>query len=189
MNLRRKFTLGTILLVVLAALPSLALCGQWPHERDGVVLGFNVGGGTAGLDVDNASSDRESGAAANVRVAYAFRPEFTFGLESNIWTKEIDGVTWTFSVVAAGFTYYPSGQGLFLRAGIGSGTISAEISQGGTTLSADDSGIGLLGAIGYEWRLTRKFALGPQADFGFMDVGDNVSANYFNLTAALNWYL
>ena len=56
------------------------------------------------------------------------------------------------------------------------------------SFAASESGIGLIGAFGHEWRLTQKFALGPQLEFSWMDVGDEVTANFFNLTLAANWY-
>lgn len=189
MNRPQRVVPVVLVLLVVAALPAKTMAGDWPHERDGVVLGFNVGGGSANLEVDNITGDRESGGAANIRVAYMAQPALAIGAESNLWSKEIEGVTWTFSVIAAALTFYPSGEGFFIRGGVGSGTISAELRDSGASVSVSDSGLGLLGALGYEWRLTRKFALGPELDFGWMDVGDEVTANYFNLTAALNWYL
>ena len=37
----------TALLLVILALAFPATAGEWPHERDGFTLGFNVGGGSA----------------------------------------------------------------------------------------------------------------------------------------------
>src|SRR6185369_3634037 len=45
-------TLGRIALIaiLLLAVSGVAQAGQWPHERDGIVLGFGLGAGTGGLD-------------------------------------------------------------------------------------------------------------------------------------------
>jgi hypothetical protein len=85
-------------------------------------------------------------------------------------------------------TWYPSGLGLFLRGGFGVGQVEAEAEFDNVTVTATNSGIGFLAAIGHEWRLTDKFALGPQVDFGWTDVGDGLTANFINLTLGLNWY-
>jgi hypothetical protein len=51
-----------------------------------------------------------------------------------------------------------------------------------------ERGFGFLVGTGYEWRLGRKFALGPQFDYAYSKVNDNLSMNYFNFTMGLNWY-
>jgi outer membrane protein with beta-barrel domain len=168
--------------------PSSALAGKWPHERNGFMLGLNAGGGTAGLSVGNFDSDREGGTAGNFRAGYAVDPQFVLGLEGNVWTKKVDNETWTFSVGGAALTYYPGAGGFFVRGGVGVGNTEYSVENGNVTVTASDDGLGLLGAMGYEWRLTRRFALGPQVDFGWMDVGNDVKANYFNFTVGANWY-
>jgi hypothetical protein len=180
------FTIGVAALL----LPTSATAGAWEHERDGVTFGFNLGGGSAGLEIRNAIElDRQTGGGASIRVGYAFHPEWAIGFESNAWAKEVDDEWWRFSVAALGISYFPNSGGFFMRAGIGSGAITAKNREGDVTTQVDEDGVGFLGALGYEWRLTRTFALGPQVDFGYLDVGEGVSANYFNITAGFNWYL
>jgi len=165
-----------------------ALAGSHPHERDGMILGFNLGGGSAGISASGFDSDREGGLGGNFRVGYAFSPQAAAGLEGNMWTKEVDNETWTFSMGAAALTYYPGATGFFVRGGVGVGTAEYSLDQGGITYSASDDGIGFLLGTGYEWRLGRKFALGPQFDYSYSKVSDDYSINYFNFTMGLNWY-
>ena len=185
---RRIVTGAVSAAVLLLALAGNSAAGQWPHERDGVFLGVNLGGGSAGVNVAGFDSDREGGAAGNFRFGYAFQNQFGLSLEGNAWTKEADGGTWTFSVGGVAFTYYPSGQGFFVRGGIGSGSMEYERNFGSTTIKVSDSGLGLLGAMGYEFRLARKFALGPQIDYSYAKIDDDVSINYVNFTIGANWY-
>ena len=126
---------------------------------------------------------RESGGAGNFRVGYAFQPAWTVGGEASVWTKKVDDVTWTFSVASGTVTWFPSAQGFFVRGGIGVGKVEAAVSGSGFSFAASESGLGLMGAFGHEWRLTRKFALGPQFEFSWMDVGDEVTANFVNLNS------
>lgn len=169
-------------------LPALAAAGQWPHERDGVLLGLNLGGGSAGVTVDSFDSDRETGAAASGRIAYAFDPQWAVGLEGNVWTKKVDNQTWTFSVGGVAATFYPGGSGFFVRGGIGSGRVELEVDTGSVQVTASDNGFGFLVGAGYEWRLTRKFALGPEISYAYADIADGFTLNYINTTVGLNWY-
>jgi hypothetical protein len=43
-------------------------------------------------------------------------------------------------------------------------------------------------AGGYEFRGLRTFAIGPQVQYVWMNVGNEVSADFVSLTARLNWY-
>ena len=188
MSHRDRFAAVLGLLLPLLVLPAPAGAGQWPHERSGWLLGLNLGAGTAGVNVSGYDSDREGGAAGNLRVGYAVQNQFAVGLEGNGWTKEVDNETWTFSFGGPSFTYYPGSQGFYLRGAIGAGTVKYEAESGGVTFSAKDSGFGVLGAVGYEFRLARKFALGPQVDFSYAKVNDDLSVNYWNFTVGGNWY-
>ena len=178
----------SILAFLVLASGGVAQAGQWPHERDGIVLGFGLGAGTGGLDYTGISSDREGGLAGGLRLGYVFTPEVAAGIEGTFWTKEVDGETWTFDVGAATLTCYPGAKGFFVRGGIGVGTLEFETEQGGVTYSASDDGFGFLLGAGYEWRLTRKFALGPAVDYSYAKVSDDISLNFINFTVGLNWY-
>ena len=186
----RARTIAISLSVALLALFSAAaaFAGSYPHERDGMILGFNLGGGSAGVNVTGFDTERKGGVAGNFRVGYAFSPQIAAGLEGNMWTKDVDGTTRTFSVGAAALTYYPGATGFFVRGGVGVGTVDLSEDQGGVTYSASDNGFGWLVGTGYEWRLGRRFALGPQFDYAHAKVNEDVSISYINFTAGLNWY-
>ena len=187
--------LGCCLLALV--LPAVA-GAENPHTRGGFILGLNAGGGSAGLTFEDlngesSNSDREGGGAFNIRAAWAFNPQFAAGLEMNSWTKDEGGSTVTFDVTAAAATFYPGANGLFLRGGVGAGTVDVEFTDDtGTTVSASKSGLGLFGGVGYEWRLGRRWALGPMADFGWMSIDDvdggKLKVNYFNFTVGFDWY-
>lgn len=185
-----RLTLVLSLSLALAAFAMVpgAHAGAWPHERDGFILGFNLGAGSAGINLGNVDSDRESGLAGNGRVGYALSPEFALGLEGNFWTREVDGETWTFRVGAITATYYPGAKNFYVRGGLGGGSMEYSVDSGGFTLTASDEGFGFLLATGYEWRLTRRFALGPQIEYSYGNIDDDLSMNYVNFTAGLNWY-
>jgi len=173
-----------------------------PHERNGFLIGFNLGGGSAEVeweadDLVLSSDDRENGGAGNFRIGYAMTPEVALAFEAHAWARTYDigagnEATVSFSVAGPSVTWWPGGQGFFLRGTIGVGRIRVEVDTGPLTVTGEDSGLGLALGLGYEWRLTRKFALGIELDGGSVDAGEvdggDLKANFANLTAALNWY-
>lgn len=187
----RSKIVGLIALIsVLTLVPTNAAQAAWPHERDGVLLGFNLGYGTANVDFVGVD-DREESLGGSFRLGYAFNPQFAAGIEGTFWTKEVvDDVTWTFNVTTATLTYYPGAAGFFVRGGIGAGSMELEMDQGGgVTTKFSDDGFGYLLGAGYEWRLTRKFALGPAVDYSHARVNElDISLNYVNFTLGANWY-
>ncbi|HEY2956349.1 MAG TPA: outer membrane beta-barrel protein [Candidatus Eisenbacteria bacterium] len=168
-----------------------ALCaaqGPYSHARQGWLVGFGIGGGTAGISVDGNTSDREGGGAGSFRAGYAFRPEYSLELNSNGWTKDDNGTTLSFSVATAAINYYPGNTGLVLRGGVGFGSADATVQIApNTTVTGSESGFGFTVGAGYEFRVMRTFAIGPQVDFGWMTL-DSFDANYVNFGLSFNWY-
>lgn len=165
------------------------------------MIGFGLGGGSQGVeDLD----EREGGPTGNFRIGYAVQPTLVLQLESLAWFKSqeneivgfepfsgdpiIGDITFTFSTTVAALTYYPPSSGLFLRGGVGVGMAEIEIEALGVTISDDETGLGLLGALGYEWRLTRKFALAPEIDFTYQSLDEIGSTNMIGGSLGLNWY-
>ena len=183
-------------LVVLAALLVVlsvgsAFAGKYPHAHNGFFIGFNLGAGTADINVDDVDTDREWGGAANFRAGGAIKDNLLLGGEITGWAKEEDGNTLSLSTFLFDVTYYPGNEGFFLRGGVGFGTSSFEADAGdGFTLSKDETGFAMAAAAGYEWRLTNKFALGPQVEFNYLNIGGDLvdTANFFDATLGFNWY-
>jgi hypothetical protein len=176
---------------VLAVALSAGAARSADHQRGGFFIGFNLGAGTAGISSDLGDTEREWGGAANFRLGAAIKSDLLLGADFSAWAKEEDGTTVTLSTYLVAVTYYPGDEGFFLRGGIGFGSTSFEVDfGGGLTQTKDESGFALAGAAGYEWRLTRKFALGPQVEFTYLNIGGDLidTANYFNGTLGFNWY-
>jgi hypothetical protein len=181
-----------LLLSALVLTAGVAGAGQHPQDHDGWSIGFGVGGGSAGVSFDNSegSSDRTGGGMGSFRVGYPLNPKVTIGLETNGWSKTetVEGVdaTVTFTATTVGAAFFPS-EGLVLRAGVGLGQNKFQLAEGGLSLSKTESGLGILYGAGYEFRLARTFALGPQLTGGFSTF-DGGSANWIGGTLEFNWY-
>jgi hypothetical protein len=187
-------------LAAAVALPATDAFAGKPHDRTGFYIGFGVGAGTAGW---NWAEDAGGGDAAegsfvlDFRLGWAVKDNLVMGLENSTWAKNyaVAGTpveaTFTFNATTFGLTYFPGNMGLYLKGGLGFGQGTGEIDLGGGfNLAQSDPGFALLGAFGYEWRLTDKFALGPQVEAFYIkpdgEVFDN--ATVVDATVQLNWY-
>ncbi|MBU1701097.1 MAG: outer membrane beta-barrel protein [Candidatus Eisenbacteria bacterium] len=203
----RPTLIALLIIGLMVTLPLTAEAGRHPHERTGFSIGFNLGAGNSEMELSlgglDLTGDRETGGAGNFRLGYAIEQNFLIGLEVSVWTKTYDvegslaDLTVSYGIAGPSVTWFPGNSGFFLRAAVGSGQVDLELSESNLTTTAQESGFGGLAALGYEWRLTQKFALGAQLDLGYIkisdvvfgrdDVGD-VTVNFANITAALNWY-
>lgn len=173
------------LFAVSATAPAAA--AMHPNARQGWLIGLGGGGGTSGISVPGASSDRETGFGGSFRVGYAFNPQLSLELNSNAWTKEQSGTRVTFAASGPALNYYPGQQGFVLRAGVGVGSGEASVQAGSATITTSETGLGVLGGLGYEFRVARRFALGPQINASWIDL-DSFNANWVNFELGFHWY-
>jgi len=148
-----------------------------------------------GADVGALESNRESSVSGNLRFGWSVANNLAIGLEATSWSKKYDVTTnqdlnLTASVTTLALTYFPGNMGLFVRGGLGFSTARAELNGGSNSVEHTENGLGFLGALGYEWRLTEKFAFGPQVQWAYLNIEDEVlqSADFMSLTAQATWY-
>ncbi len=176
--------------------PGLAGAKQYPHKRDGFLLGLGVGIGSAGADVSIVENlDRETDVIGSFRIGWALVERITLALDFNVWRNEFRGdiatdVTWTFSLSTVSATVFPGNVGFFIRGGIGVAAASAELNQGGGKVSDTEAGLGLLAATGYEWRVTETMAVGPQVNFAYLNLNGAIieSVEFISFAAQVTWY-
>jgi len=185
-----KMLAGLALVTGLVA--NTAEAGNYLHERNGFMIGFGIGVGSLGIED---AGDREVSGIGDFRIGYAVRPDVVLHLETNGWTKKytdallgIGDVTVTSSSVVAAVTYYPQGNGAWFRGGVGGGRMNVELESGSVTISDDDTGFAALFAAGYEWRLTKKFALGPHAEFTYQNLDILGATTLFGGALDFDWY-
>jgi len=177
-----------------------------PHERNGFFIGFGLGAGNASWDWSFQSSDSPSEGSGTIdfRIGGAIRSDLVLGFESSSWVKDYDlgaggtkvgDAKVTFSTALFAATWFPGNQGFYMRGGVGVGTARGEVNVDVPgfeflSLESDDSGVAVLAALGYEWRLSRKFAIGPQVESFFLgidgDIVDNVAV--VDGSVQFNWY-
>jgi hypothetical protein len=179
-----------LLAVMLLAPPASA----WDHERNGFFLGFGLGAGGSREEysLDTVS---EGGLSGNFRIGGALNRSVALGLETSGFTRREDvpagdDLTVSASVATFAATWFPTQDGLYLRGGVGFAVASVEFRSGSLRLKAEEGGLGVLGAVGHEFRLTRKFSLAPQFQYAYagLDSDDLESVGWWSLTAQMTWW-
>lgn len=152
---------------VIAALAVIgvgAAAAQHPQTRGGFWIAFGLGYGSAKLDCDVCSFDREGGGVGHIRLGGTLNDKLLLGGDVTAWTKDINGVTFSMGNVSFIAQYYPTATGgLFLKGGAGFSSIQA--SDAGD--EATGEGFGLSAGVGYDIRVGRNISLTPIADFLF----------------------
>jgi hypothetical protein len=172
--------------------------------RTGFATGFGLGGASVSWTWPDDERRREESAAGNLRFAWALEQEVLVGLELWGWTKdyEIGSVpedvpaqitVWAATVAA---TYFPGNTGFFMRGGIGVGGGRAEVTPPPSVVdfpvsgTASDTGLSVLGAMGYEAGLTPHLSLGGAAHVVYVGIDTDPFDDVFGygLTVQFNWY-
>lgn len=197
---------GVVALTAASTVPFTASALE-PHDRTGFFIGFGLGGGYAAWDWVEESDDDpgEGSGVAQFRIGGAVQENLLLGFEGSSWVKDyeveflgddVGDATVSFTAATFSATWFPRNLGWFLRGGIGFARARAEVTIEGTggfdvfSAESTDSGFAVLGATGYEWRFTRKFAMGPQVEVFYLAMDGDLVENVFVVDGALqfNWY-
>ncbi len=198
--MRRPVAAGLALLLVTVTLAVNAAAE--PHVRNGLYAGFGYGGNWAKLELANSQKAEWTG-TWSVRAGWALKQDLLLGAEYTRWAKDYAIATLqgdipyevTLSGAVMALTYFPGNEGFMLR--VGGGVAMAEInitpppqfSIPAESISPDP-GFALLAGLGYEARLTEKFALGADFSMLYLAVSDAGfdRAYVYGLNVDFNWY-
>ena len=177
------------------------------HQRKGFFLGFNVGSSGSGIGYsrgeENVSERFTRGPFGGLRLGIAVSNSIAFAIEAyGLGARENDnaGVDSDdergLGAAFVTMTWWPGGEGFFMRLGFGAGGGYVLHRSTGKKIHFEDRDAALFG-LGYEWRLSKHFALGAAVDaIGFeMDDldGDGPKENFWagfgGASIQLNWYL
>ena len=203
-NIHRRIWLRAPLvvltLVLLTALAATARAGEFPNERKGPVLGFNLGTGGGKFEFERlgVKVDKElDGVFGGIgRIGYGVSNSVIISLEGHLFDKSNSEVDVQGVDTLLMLTWYPGGGGFFLRGGLGGGAANVKLLGPPHLIdweereSEEAGGFGL----GYEWRLGRQFALGVALDVQVMRFDDlllfkDTYLGHGAMSVQLNWYL
>jgi len=188
------------LLVLFAAMPALA--GDLAYSREGWQLGLDVGLGGGHVEYERSgqafeTDDDTPGSTVGMRVGYGFSESFALSLELRGWGRERDAYETNVGSSLLLATFYPGGSGFFLYGGLGAARIETTVPETGADPDAvafEKNGAMIALGLGYEWRLSRSFALALAVDArggAVEDFGDLKDVNFGHSTLGFhfNWYL
>ena len=133
-----------------------------------------LGGGFASLDCRDCG-DRRGGTGAWLGIGKSLSPRNSLGVEGRAWIS--DEETWYATLVLALTAYLNDRSGLFATTGIG-----AAFAHGAGT----ESGLGVLGTLGYDFPVSRAVAFTPYIGFDFTLGGiDGTDFNNVNIGGAI----
>jgi hypothetical protein len=179
--LLRRLVFFAAVISALGAMLAPITADAHPQTRGGFFLGFDAARGSAGVSTAGSNSERSSGWGGGFRLGYAPNPKYALGIESNRWV-EVDQVSAvTLGTLTAAVSVFPA-EGLVLRAGYGIG----DVAGAGGGLSGE-VGSGWMVGAGYEFRVARSFAIGPQLHYNGVNLKD-ADFNFFNTAFAMTWY-
>jgi outer membrane protein with beta-barrel domain len=169
---------------LLTALLATTAFAQQAQTRQGFWVGGGMGYGSMGLSCSGcADLGREGGLSGYAKLGGTLRQNILLGVEMNGWTKSEGGARVTMGNFSGAAYWYPMAtQGLFIKAGAGYSVLGVD--DGSST--ADDSGFGLLGGVGYDLRVGRNLSLTPVANWfrgGFNGLSTNVLQFGLGLTS------
>lgn len=185
----RIWLMGWLGLLALAT-PVAAEAGDWPQDRERLtVVGVNFGVGSAQAQEGSETSARYGGPQLEARVGYGVSNWVAVSAEGTLFYRQVDDFTWTLGSIVAAGSLYPGGGGLFVKAGVGWGIVNARAFAGALQeINLSKNGLALLGAVGYEFRVSQRVGVGPQFDWSWIELDENDSVDYWSITVVLNWY-
>jgi hypothetical protein len=144
-------------IVALTMLESAPAAAQGrPQTRDGFWFNGGLGLGTAGCD---GCDGRQSSATLALGAGGTLSSKVLLGASIDGWSKSEGGATITIVTFLARMRFYPSATGgFFLTAGLGLGSVDAELTGFG---GASETGTGALIGLGYDIRVGNTVSLTP----------------------------
>jgi hypothetical protein len=163
--MRRPFVLSPLLLTFLclpAATGMAQRADRPPVQHRGFWIGFGLGGGAAFADY---AANNRAGLGGYVRMGGTLSRKVLLGGEAGGWARDIGGGTFSESGLTAVALFYPTGPGVFLKAGAGFAGWAWRFTAGSTTTTTTAGGFAATAGVGYDLRLGTNLFLTPSLDF------------------------
>ena len=149
-----------------------------PAAHKGFHAAVGLGYGSAGIECDACSADRESNLSLMLRFGGAVAPGIVLSGEISSWSKQLSGATASMAFVTFVAQLYPNpAEGFYVKLGLGgaSGQETVLIRGYGSAV-LNVSSLGLEGGTGFDFPLTPTFSLTPFIDL-FTGTPSSVTVN------------
>lgn len=210
--MKKLLTVATVLLPLAAVAqyepvaPAENPSPAYESRRSPWYIGFGIGTGDGNLSGQGTSMSFKSwhgGTSSptnlflNFKIGATLSPTLLVGFDGSAMRSELDqgGIVTALQISQydAVVTWFPQGEGLFLRggAGISRMTLSADAGIYGS-VSMDTSGVNALAGVGYALWLGQAFNLTANLDYSIQSYGSSSnkpeSSNFWALWVGFDWY-
>jgi Outer membrane protein beta-barrel domain len=190
-----------MLVLIAAWTPRSAFAHE--HVRNGWCVGLGFGNGWANVSWDDYQRQAQWSGMVAARVGYAVHQSLVVSADFQGWAKDYDlatvqgdvPVNVKLSGATLGVVAFPGNVGFLVKGGLGVAVASVEVTPPSyvdfpTSGTFTDTGIAAMAGMGYEFRLTRTFALGIEFDAMYLGVEGEGISNVFNYGSdvTFGWY-
>jgi hypothetical protein len=181
--MRKLLTVAAVMLMWGIASNAAAQRGGGGVDREGFLIGFAVGGGSMSCG----GCESKAGPAVSFQIGSMVTDKLAIMLDGTgmaITESDIDfgDVTTSNGVSTIAVQYWVADR-FWIKGGVGIGTTRISDDTG----SYSDSGLGLMGAAGYELVQKGRFALDLQGRFATTKHSD-AHINQLTFSVGFNWY-
>ncbi len=202
--MRTVFLATALLLLMTNSALALDLGG---HDRDGVVVGFNIGAGWNWLNFNVPSedggiisekTDTEVDLTGGITLGWARNDNLIFSIGVSGWKARYwyygNQLSVSTTQFQADVCWFPLGEGFWLRAGVGPGNISFSALVPAINVTFQEWGWNLLGGAGYELRGSDTAAIGFAYEYRHLGVGafkdiEDTEISSHNALLSFRWYM
>ncbi len=178
------------LVILLTAVSAVDAANRFENTKPkGVYLGFGFGAASASLSTDYWGNEPESKGAFAVamRAGFIVRRNLLIGTESAASLYRVADRYWQYTSAVVALTYYPS-PSLFLRGGVGFGSVQYERREFGPwNSSVQAGGLAAHASIGLDISTSRSFSILPTIRGDYVNM-DPESYYQIALTIDIGWY-
>ncbi len=171
--------LGGLLIALTLAVPAPAL-DLGGHVREGVVVGLGLGGGWSSYEFalgdQRVETDAEGALSGGLSLGWARDDRWLLSVTFAGWRKDFSQDLTPIELrnfhLLGAVTWFPGGQGGWLKAGAGLGNVDLTARTPEQLLQEQGNGWSFLAGAGWEYRVNDLFALGLAYELRTLDVGD-----------------
>lgn len=187
-----------ILPALLLLLPLSAAADQYSHERDGLVIGLDIGPGWANAQYSLSGqifqTKHRTALSGLFRLGFAKSEELMVSLDINGWDYNSSSSEHQLFATTGSVTWFPGGESFFLTGGVGSGSLQVYQRDAVYPQAFTERGLSFLAAAGFEYRAAPDYAIGLSANYfqvglGDVDVLTDVKASNFAVCMHIQWYM